>query len=282
MTARVMDGEAALAELLADLRERVSRLVAAGAPVPGLATVVVGRDPASQAYVAAKQRDCATVGIRSLPRELSAGVGQEGLLAVVDELNADPTCTGLLVQLPLPPGYAEGEALARIDPAKDVDGLHPVNLGRLLLGEPGPQPCTPRGIVALCRRYGVELDGARVVVVGRGLTVGRGLVPVLSGRSVNATVVACHSGTRDLADEVRRADVVVSAAGVAGLITADMVRPGTTVVDVGITHTELGMVGDVSPEVVEVAALLAPVPGGVGPMTRGMLLYGRVVWGWMS
>ena len=268
MTARVMDGEAVLATILADLRERVAALPTA----PGLGTVLVGDDPASHGYVAAKHRDCELVGIASLRRELPADAAPEALLAAIDELNADPDCTGFLVQLPLPPGHDAAAALERVDPAKDVDGLHPVNLGRLVLGEPAPLPCTPRGIVELCGRYGVELAGARVVVVGRGVTVGRALGLLLAGRSVDATVVSCHTGTRDLADEVRRADVVVSATGVRGLITADMVRPGATVLDVGISHTELGPVGDVEPEVAEVAGFLAPVPGGVGPLTRGMLL----------
>ena len=176
------------------------------------------------------------------------------------------------MQLPLPRGLDAGAALERVDPAKDADGLHPVNLGRLVLGEPGPLPCTPRGIVELCRRYGVELNGARVTVVGRGVTVGRPLGLLLTRRSENATVTLCHTGTRDLAAEVRRADVVVAAAGVPGLITADMVQPGATVLDVGVTRTERGLVGDVAPEVAEVAGLLAPMPGGVGPMTRAMLL----------
>jgi len=268
VTARVMDGEAVLATILADLRERVAALPTA----PGLGTVLVGDDPASHGYVAAKHRDCELVGIASLRRELPADAAPEALLAAIDELNADPDCTGFLVQLPLPPGHDAAAALERVDPAKDVDGLHPVNLGRLVLGEPAPLPCTPRGIVELCGRYGVELAGARVVVVGRGVTVGRALGLLLAGRSVDATVVSCHTGTRDLADEVRRADVVVSATGVRGLITADMVRPGATVLDVGISHTELGPVGDVEPEVAEVAGFLAPVPGGVGPLTRGMLL----------
>ena len=268
MTARVMDGEAVLATILADLRERVAALPTA----PGLGTVLVGDDPASHGYVAAKHRNCALVGIASLRRELPADAAPEALIAAIDELNADPDCTGFLVQLPLPPGHDATAALERVDPAKDVDGLHPVNLGRLVLGEPAPLPCTPRGIVELCGRYGVELAGARVVVVGRGVTVGRALGLLLAGRSVDATVVSCHTGTRDLADEVRRADVVVSATGVRGLITADMVRPGATVLDVGISHTELGPVGDVEPEVAEVAGFLAPVPGGVGPLTRGMLL----------
>ncbi|WP_339125807.1 bifunctional methylenetetrahydrofolate dehydrogenase/methenyltetrahydrofolate cyclohydrolase [Pseudonocardia sp. D17] len=271
MTATVMDGKAALAGILGELAERVEKLAAAGR-TPGLGTVLVGDDPGSRSYVRAKHRDCEKVGIRSIRRELPADATQAQVEQVVDELNADPGCTGYIVQLPLPAGLDAGAVLERIDPAKDADGLHPVNLGRLVLGEPGPLPCTPRGIVELCRRYGVDLDGARVTVVGRGVTVGRPLGLLLTRRSENATVTLCHTGTRDLAAEVRRADVVVAAAGVRGLVSADMVRPGATVLDVGVTRTDLGLVGDVAPEVVEVAGLLAPMPGGVGPMTRGMLL----------
>ncbi|GAA1401542.1 bifunctional methylenetetrahydrofolate dehydrogenase/methenyltetrahydrofolate cyclohydrolase [Pseudonocardia kongjuensis] len=271
MSARVMDGKATLAELLEDLRARVEKLAAAGV-TPGLGTVLVGDDPGSHAYVRGKHRDCAKVGITSLQRELPADASQAQVEDVIDELNADPSCTGFIVQLPLPAGLDAGAALERVDPAKDADGLHPVNLGRLVLGEPGPLPCTPRGIVELCRRFDVELDGARVVVVGRGVTVGRPLGLLLTRRSENATVTLCHTGTRDLAAHLREADVVVAAAGKAGLITADQIRPGAAVLDVGVTRTDLGLVGDVSPEVAEVAGKLAPMPGGVGPMTRGMLL----------
>jgi len=266
-----MDGKATLAELLEDLRARVEKLAAAGV-TPGLGTVLVGDDPGSHAYVRGKHRDCAKVGITSLQRELPADASQAQVEDVIDELNADPSCTGFIVQLPLPAGLDAGAALERVDPAKDADGLHPVNLGRLVLGEPGPLPCTPRGIVELCRRFDVELDGARVVVVGRGVTVGRPLGLLLTRRSENATVTLCHTGTRDLAAHLREADVVVAAAGKAGLITADQIRPGAAVLDVGVTRTDLGLVGDVSPEVAEVAGKLAPMPGGVGPMTRGMLL----------
>lgn len=266
-----MDGKATLAELLEDLRSRVEKLAAAGVP-PGLGTVLVGDDPGSQAYVRGKHRDCAKVGITSLQRELPADASRAQVEDVIDELNADLSCTGFIVQLPLPAGLDAGAALERVDPVKDADGLHPVNLGRLVLGEAGPLPCTPRGIVELCRRFDVELDGARVVVVGRGVTVGRPLGLLLTRRSENATVTLCHTGTRDLAAHLREADVVVAAAGKAGLITADQIRPGAAVLDVGVTRTDLGLVGDVSPEVAEVAGKLAPMPGGVGPMTRGMLL----------
>ncbi len=271
VTATVMDGKATLNEILGELTGRVEKLTAAGA-TPGLGTLLVGDDPGSHSYVRGKHRDCAKVGITSIQKELPADATQAQVEAAIDELNADPSCTGFIVQLPLPKGLDAGAALERIDPNKDADGLHPVSLGRLVLGEPGPLPCTPRGIVELCRRYDVELAGARVTIVGRGVTVGRPLGLLLTRRAENATVTLCHTGTRDLAEEVRRADVVVAAAGVQGLITADMVRPGATVLDVGLTRTDLGIVGDVAPEVVEVAGKLAPMPGGVGPMTRAMLL----------
>jgi len=271
VTATVLDGKLARDEIFVDLRVRVAALRERGV-VPGLATVIVGDDPGSHAYVSGKHADCAKVGITSIRRDLPAGTTQAQLLDVVDELNADPACTGYLVQLPLPPGLATGTVLERMDPRKDADGLHPVNLGRLVLGEPGPLPGTPRGIVELLRRFGVTLAGANVTVIGRGVTVGRPLGLLLTRRSENATVTLCHTGTKDLAAEVARADVMVAAAGVPGLITAGMVKPGAAVVDVGITRTDAGLIGDVDPGVREVAGFLAPVPGGVGPMTRAMLL----------
>jgi methylenetetrahydrofolate dehydrogenase (NADP+)/methenyltetrahydrofolate cyclohydrolase len=271
MTAVILDGKATAAEVKAELATRVAVLAAAGR-VPGLGTVLVGDDPGSRAYVAGKHRDSAQVGIASIRRELPATATQQQVEAVVDELNADPACTGYIVQLPLPPGLDALAVLQRIDPAKDADGLHPVSLGRLVLGEPGPLPATPRGIVALLRRFGVPIDGAEVTVIGRGITVGRSLGLLLTRRSENATVTLCHTGTRDLAAHTRRADIVVAAAGRPGLLSPDMVRPGAAVVDVGITRTDAGLAGDVAPAVAEVAGYLAPVPGGVGPMTRAMLL----------
>ncbi len=271
MSATILDGKATAAAIRADLAARVTELRQRGV-VPGLGTVLVGDDPGSRSYVAGKHRDCAEVGITSLQRELPGNATQAEVEAVVDELNADPDCTGYIVQLPLPGGLDAGAALLRMDPAKDADGLHPTNLGRLVLGEPGPLPCTPRGIVLLMREYGIDPAGLDVTVVGRGVTVGRPLGLLLTRRTENATVTLCHTGTRDLAAHLRRADVVVAAAGVPGLVTADMVKPGATVVDVGITRTSAGLVGDVAPEVAEVAGYLAPVPGGAGPMTRAMLL----------
>jgi methylenetetrahydrofolate dehydrogenase (NADP+)/methenyltetrahydrofolate cyclohydrolase len=249
----------------------VAALAAAG-QVPGLGTVLVGDDPGSRAYVNGKHRDSLEVGIASIRRELPADASQAQVEAVIDELNANPQCTGYLVQLPLPPGLDPIAILHRVEPAKDADGLHPVNLGKLVLGEPGPLPNTPRGIVVLLRHFGVPIAGADVTVIGRGITVGRTLGLLLTRRTENATVTLCHTGTRDLAGHARRADIVVVAAGRPGLLTADMVRPGAAVLDVGITRTESGLVGDVAPGVAEVAGYLAPMPGGVGPMTRAMLL----------
>jgi methylenetetrahydrofolate dehydrogenase (NADP+)/methenyltetrahydrofolate cyclohydrolase len=271
MTAQILDGKATAAAIRGDLTGRVARLAEQGI-LPGLGTVLVGDDPGSRAYVNGKHRDCAQVGIASIRRDLPATATQAEVEAVVDELNADPACTGYIVQLPLPDGLDANAVLNRMDPAKDADGLHPVNLGKLVLGEPAPLPCTPRGIVALLRQYGVPIAGAEVTVVGRGITVGRALGLLLTRRSENATVTLCHTGTKDLAAHTRQSDIVVVAAGRPGLLTADMVKPGAAVVDVGITRTDAGLVGDVAPEVSEVAGWVAPMPGGVGPMTRAMLL----------
>jgi methylenetetrahydrofolate dehydrogenase (NADP+) / methenyltetrahydrofolate cyclohydrolase len=271
VSASILDGKAAAAEVKADLKERVAALAARGV-LPGLGTILVGDDPGSRAYVGGKHRDCAQVGIASIRRDLPASATQEQVEEAVAELNADPACTGYIVQLPLPPGLDDKRVLNLIDPAKDADGLHPVNLGKLVLGEEAPLPCTPRGIVALLRRYGVQIAGAEVTVIGRGITVGRALGLLLTRRSENATVTLCHTGTKDLAAHTRAADIVVVAAGRAGLLTADMVKPGAAVLDVGITRTEAGLVGDVAPDVASVAGWVAPMPGGVGPMTRAMLL----------
>jgi methylenetetrahydrofolate dehydrogenase (NADP+)/methenyltetrahydrofolate cyclohydrolase len=274
VTATILDGRAVAAEIRAELARRVAALDV----VPGLATVLVGDDPGSAAYVRMKHKACAEVGIHSVPVELPATTTQRELDEVIDRLNADPAIHGFLVQIPLPAGLDEGRALERVDPQKDADGLHPVNLGRLVLQVPGRLPGTPRGCVELLRRYDVPIEGAEVCVVGRGVTIGRPLALLLSRRGpyANATVTSCHTGTRDLASHTRRADIVVAAAGRPGLVTADMVKPGAAVLDVGITRTEAGLVGDVDPAVREVAGHLAPVPGGVGPLTVAMLLLGVV------
>jgi methylenetetrahydrofolate dehydrogenase (NADP+)/methenyltetrahydrofolate cyclohydrolase len=276
MAATLLDGRATLAAIKDELRVRVAALTAAGR-TPGLGTVLVGDDPGSRAYVAGKHRDCAELGIVSIRADLPATATQADVEAAVDALNADPACTGYLVQLPLPKGLDQQRVLERIDPDKDADGLHPVSLGRLVLGAPGSLPGTPRGIVELLRRYDVPIAGAEVTVIGRGTTVGRPLGLLLTRRSENATVTLCHTGTRDLARHTRTADIVVVAAGVPGLLTADMIRPGAAVLDVGITRVEdeggkSRLVGDVHPDVAEVAGFLAPIPGGVGPMTRAMLV----------
>ena len=269
--ARVLDGRSTAAAIRSELKDRISLLTAIGA-TPGLGTILVGDDPGSRIYVAGKHRDSAEVGIASISRELPGDASQPEVEAVVRELNANPACTGFIVQLPLPDHLDANRILELIDPAKDVDGLHPVNLGRLVLGVPAPLPGTPRGIIELLRRFDVTIAGADVVIVGRGITVGRSLGLLLTRRSENATVTACHTGTKDLAAHTRRADILVAATGSPGLITADMVKPGAAVVDVGITRTTSGLVGDVAPAVAEIAGWLSPVPGGVGPMTRAMLL----------
>ena len=271
MSATVLDGKAVAKTIREELAGRVAQLQAKGI-TPGLGTVLVGDDPGSHTYVRGKHRDCEQVGIASIRRDLPDTAGQEEVEQAVRELNEDPACTGYIVQLPLPKGMDEGRVLGLIDPLKDADGLQPVNLGKLVLMEEAPLPCTPRGIVELLGRYDVPLRGAEVVVVGRGVTVGRPLGLLLTRRSENATVTLCHTGTRDLAAHTRNADVVVAGAGVPGLITPDMVKPGASVLDVGVTRTDSGLVGDVAPGVDEVAGYLSPNPGGVGPMTRAMLL----------
>jgi methylenetetrahydrofolate dehydrogenase (NADP+)/methenyltetrahydrofolate cyclohydrolase len=271
MSARILDGKAVAADIRAELTGRVAALSARGL-TPGLGTILVGDDPGSRAYVNGKHRDCAQVGITSIRLDLPATASQAEVEAAVDELNADPACTGYIVQLPLPAGLDPQRVLLRMDPAKDADGLHPLSLGKLVLGEKGPLPCTPRGIVELLRRFEVPIAGADVAVVGRGITVGRSLGLLLTRRTENATVTLCHTGTKDLAAHTAAADIVVVAAGRPGLLTANMVRPGAAVLDVGITRTDAGLVGDVDPGVADVAGWLAPMPGGVGPMTRAMLL----------
>jgi len=269
--AQTLDGKLTRDEIFVDLTERVAALTAAGR-TPGLGTVLVGDDPGSHAYVRGKHADCAKVGITSIRRDLPADVSQAQLNDTIDELNANPDCTGYIVQLPLPRHLDENAALERIDPAKDADGLHPTNLGRLVLTEPAPLPCTPRGIVHLLRRFGVAVDGAHVVVIGRGVTVGRPLGLLLTRRTENATVTLCHTGTRDLAALTRQADIIVAAVGVPHLLTADMVKPGAAVVDVGVSRVDGKLTGDVAPDVWDVAGYVSPNPGGVGPLTRAFLL----------
>ena len=269
MTARTLDGQATLASIKVELRERIARLAAQGV-VPGLGTVLVGDDPGSRWYVGAKHRDSAELGINSIRRDLPATATQAEVEAVIDELNADPDCTGFLVQQPT--GLDEMALLSRVDPEKDIDGLHPMNLGWLVLGKPAPLPCTPMGCIELLRRHDVAIAGAHVVIIGRGLTVGRPLGLILTRKSENATVTLCHTGTRDLAAAVREADIVVAAAGVPGMVTADMVKPGAAVLDVGVSKVDGKTAGDVAPDVAEVAGWVSPNPGGVGPMTRAMLL----------
>jgi methylenetetrahydrofolate dehydrogenase (NADP+) / methenyltetrahydrofolate cyclohydrolase len=269
VTASILDGKATLATIKAELKDRVAALASRGV-VPGVGTVLVGDDPGSAWYVAAKHRDSAEIGITSIRRDLPATATQDEVAAVIDELNADPDCTGFLVQQPT--GLDEMALLSRVDPEKDIDGLHPTNLGWLVLGKPAPLPCTPIGCVELLRRYDVPIAGAHVVIVGRGITVGRPLALLLTRRSENATVTVCHTGTRDLAAQVREGDIVVAGAGVPGIVTADMVKPGAAVLDVGISRVDGKPVGDVAAGVAEVAGWLSPNPGGVGPMTRAMLL----------
>ena len=271
MTAQLLDGSATAATIKAELTERVAKLRERGV-VPGLGTVLVGDDPGSRWYVAGKHKDCAEVGINSIRVDLPADVPQSDVEDAVRRLNADPSCTGFLVQLPLPKGMDENHILGMVDPAKDVDGLHPTNLGWLVLGKPAPLPCTPYGIVELLRRHDVPIAGADVCIVGRGVTVGRPLGLLLTRRSENATVTLCHTGTRDLAGHVRNADIVVAAAGVPGIISADMVKPGAAVLDVGVSRVDGKIAGDVAPDVHDVAGFVSPNPGGVGPMTRAMLL----------
>jgi methylenetetrahydrofolate dehydrogenase (NADP+)/methenyltetrahydrofolate cyclohydrolase len=271
MAAVILDGKATAATIRGELGERVAALKDAGV-TPGLGTVLVGDDPGSHAYVGGKHRDCAEIGINSIRVDLPATASQQEVEAALRNLNEDPACTGYIVQLPLPAGLDTGAALAAIDPAKDADGLHPMSLGRLVLNEPAPLPCTPRGIVELLRRYDVPIAGSHVVVIGRGVTVGRPLGLMLTRKSENATVTLCHTGTPDFGVFTRQADIVVVAAGVPGLLSAEMIKPGAAVLDVGITRTPAGLVGDVAADVLDVAGFVAPMPGGVGPMTRAMLL----------
>ncbi len=275
VTALTLDGKLYRDEIFDDLKKRVDKLREKGI-TPGLATVLVGDDPGSHSYVKMKHRDCEALGINSIRRDLPADISQEELLAVIDELNEDPACTGYIVQLPLPKHLNENEVLERIDPDKDADGLHPVNLGKLVLNEDAPLPCTPNGCISLLRRFGVELDGAKVVVIGRGVTVGRPIGLMLTRRSENSTVTLCHTGTKDLAAETKAADVIIAAAGVPHMLTADMVKEGAAVLDVGVSRVDGKLAGDVAPEVWDKAGAVSPNPGGVGPLTRAFLVHNVV------
>ena len=275
VTALTLDGKLYRDEIFDDLKKRVDKLREKGI-TPGLATVLVGDDPGSHSYVKMKHRDCEALGINSIRRDLPADISQEELLAVIDELNEDPACTGYIVQLPLPKHLNENEVLERIDPDKDADGLHPVNLGKLVLNEDAPLPCTPNGCISLLRRFGVERNGAKGVVIGRGVTVGRPIGLMLTRRSENSTVTLCHTGTKDLAAETKAADVIIAAAGVPHMLTADMISAGAAVLDVGVSRVDGKLAGDVAPEVWDKAGAVSPNPGGVGPLTRAFLVHNVV------
>jgi methylenetetrahydrofolate dehydrogenase (NADP+)/methenyltetrahydrofolate cyclohydrolase len=268
VSAQILDGKLTAATIKAELKERIARM----SIKPGLGTVLVGDDPGSHAYVGGKHKDCAEVGIQSIRIDLPASASESDVLAAIKDLNASKECTGYIVQLPLPDGISANRILEAIDPSKDADGLHPLNLGKLVLGEPAPLPCTPRGILELLHRYNISTKGAEVVVMGRGITVGRPLGLMLSRRGDDATVTLTHTATKNVKAHTLRADIIVAAVGSAHLITPDMVKAGAVVLDVGITRTEQGLLGDVHPDVAKIASFIAPMPGGVGPMTRAMLL----------
>jgi methylenetetrahydrofolate dehydrogenase (NADP+)/methenyltetrahydrofolate cyclohydrolase len=271
MSAQILDGKALASKIKKELAKEVIKLKALGKS-PGLGTVLVGNDPGSHSYVSGKHRDCHEVGINSIRVDLPESASENDILAAVRDLNSSKECTGYIVQLPLPRGINSQRVLEAIDPTKDADGLHPLNLGRLVSGEDAPLPCTPRGIVELLRHYGVAIDGAEVTVIGRGLTVGRPLGLLLTRKSENATVTLTHTGTKDLIRHTKNADIVVAAIGRAHFLTPEMIKAGAAIIDVGISRTETGSLGDVHPGVMDVAGFVAPMPGGVGPMTRAMLL----------
>lgn len=271
MSAQILDGKALAASIRAQLAVRVVELKSRGI-TPGLGTVLVGDDPGSRSYVGGKHRDCHEVGINSIRVDLPADATEADVMVAIKELNASPDCTGYIVQLPLPKGINTQRVLEAIDPAKDADGLHPMNLGRLVSGYEAPLPCTPHGIVELLTHYGINTQGAEVTVIGRGLTVGRPLGLLLTRKKENATVTLTHTGTKDLLTHTKNADIIVAAIGQAHFLKADMIKPGAVVIDVGISRTERGMLGDVDPSVMNVASWVAPMPGGVGPMTRAMLI----------
>jgi len=271
MSAVILDGKATAQTIKNNLAQRVIALKAKGIN-PGLGTILVGDDAGSHAYVNGKHKDCAEVGISSIRIDLPKTATQTDVMNAISQLNNDANCTGFIVQLPLPKGLDGNLALEAMDPDKDADGLHPINLGKLVLGQDGPLPCTPRGIIELLRAYKVDINGANIVIIGRGVTVGRPLGLLLTRKTENATVTLCHTGTKDLTSHLINADIVIAAAGVPHLVKANMIKKGAALVDVGITRTENGLVGDIDPQVKDMAGFFSPMPGGTGPMTRAMLL----------
>lgn len=268
MTARILDGNKCAAAIKTELQSRIAKLNTK----PGLGTIVVGDDPGSHSYVAGKHRDCAEIGIQSIRIDLPATATQKEVLAAIKDLNSSAECTGYIVQLPLPSQIDSHAILESMNPEKDADGLHPLNLGKLVLGQSAPQPCTPRAIVELLHRNSISLEGKEVAIIGRGVTVGRPLSLLLSSRKINATVTLTHTRTKDVTTHTKRADVVVAALGKPHFLHAAMLKVGAVAIDVGITRTETGLVGDIHPDVAGVASAISPMPGGVGPMTRAMLL----------
>ena len=271
MSAVILDGKATAQKIKTNLIKRVQDLKSNGIN-PGLGTILVGDDAGSHAYVGGKHKDCAEVGINSIRIDLPKTASQSDVMNSIEKLNNDPSCTGFIVQLPLPSGLDSNKALEAINPQKDADGLHPTNLGKLVLGQNGPLPCTPRGIIELLRTYKIEINGAKVVIIGRGVTVGRPLGLLLTRKTENATVTLCHTGTKDLTSHLLTADIVIAAAGVPHLVKPNMIKKGAALIDVGITRTDNGLVGDIDPKVQEIAGYFSPMPGGTGPMTRAMLL----------
>ena len=271
MSAVILDGKATAQTIKNNLAQRVTALKAKGIN-PGLGTILVGDDAGSHAYVNGKHKDCAEVGISSIRIDLPKTATQTDVMNAISQLNNDSNCTGFIVQLPLPKGLDGNLALEAMNPDKDADGLHPINLGKLVLGQEGPLPCTPRGIIELLRAYKVEINGANIVIIGRGVTVGRPLGLLLTRKIENATVTLCHTGTKDLTSHLINADIIIAAAGVPHLVKANMIKKGAALIDVGITRTESGLVGDIDPQVKDVAGFFSPMPGGTGPMTRAMLL----------
>lgn len=271
MSAVILDGKATAQKIKTSLIKRVQDLKSKGIN-PGLGTILVGDDAGSHAYVGGKHKDCAEVGINSIRIDLPKTASQLDVMNSIEKLNNDASCTGFIVQLPLPTGLDSNKALEAINPQKDADGLHPTNLGKLVLGQNGPLPCTPRGIIELLRTYKIEINGAKVVIIGRGVTVGRPLGLLLTRKTENATVTLCHTGTKDLTSHLLTADIVIAAAGVPHLVKPNMIKKGAALIDVGITRTDNGLVGDIDPKVQEIAGYFSPMPGGTGPMTRAMLL----------